>query len=222
MTRQGMSPSETRDRLIEAVRAHVPFDGWSKKALHAAAVDCGIDDDTARLAFPESAASLIEYYSAWGDRRMAAALAGAELDGMSVRRRIAAAVRHRLAQEELHPEAARAALTFLAQPQNARLSLACLYRTVDAMWFAVGDTSTDFNFYSKRALLAGVYGATLLYWLDDDSEGHAESWAFLDRRLEDVMRLGRLRARLRNFMPSPDVIANLAQRGRSGRLWPRS
>ena len=221
MTRRKIEFDETRDRLIEAVRAHVPFDGWGEKALLAAAEDCGIDADTARRAFPRGAASLIEYHAASGDRRMEAALAAETLEGKGVRRRIAAAVRLRLAQEEDHPEAARAALAFLAQPTQARLSLTCLYRTVDKIWFAIGDKSTDFNFYSKRALLAGVYGATFLYWLDDDSEDHGESWAFLDRRLEDVMKLGRLRAKLQSFLPSPEIMANLAKRGRAGRPWPK-
>jgi len=215
-----MKPDETRDRLIEALRAHVPFDGWGEKALLAAAQECGVDADAAHRAFPRGAASLVEYHSAWGDRRMEEALGAETLEGMGVSRRIALAVRLRLAQEADHPEAARAALNFLAQPIHARLSLACLYRTVDAMWFAVGDKSTDFNFYSKRALLAGVYGATFLYWLDDSSEDHEESWAFLDRRLEDVMRLGKLRAKLQNMLPSPEIMANLARRDRSGRPRP--
>lgn len=220
MTRRKIEIDETRDQLIQAVRVHVPFDGWSEQALLAGAEECGIDVDAARRAFPGGAASLIEYHSASGDQRMETVLDMEELDGMGTRRRIATAVRLRLYQEADHPEAARAALTFLAQPMQARLSLACLYRTVDTIWFAIGDKSTDFNFYSKRALLAGVYGATFLYWLDDDSENHMESWAFLDRRLEDVMRLGRLRARLQSFLPSPEVMANFARRRRSVRPLP--
>ncbi len=215
MTHQKIDADETRDLLIQAVRVHVPFDGWSEQALLAGAEECGIDVEVARRAFPGGAASLIEYHSASGDRQMEATLNAEELDGMGIRRRIASAVRLRLSQEADHPEAARAALTFLAQPLRTRLSLVCLYRTVDTIWFAIGDKSTDFNFYSKRALLAGVYGATFLYWLDDESEDHKESWAFLDRRLEDVMRLGRLRAKFQNFLPSPAIIANFARRSRS-------
>ncbi len=205
---------ETRDQLIQAVRVHVPFDGWSERALLAGAEECGIDADAARRAFPAGAASLIEYHSASGDQRMEAALDLEELDGVGTRRGIATAVRLRLTQEAHNPEVARAALTFLAQPMQARLSLACLYRTVDSIWFAIGDKSTNFNFYSKRTLLAGVYCATFLYWLDDESEDHTDSWAFLERRLEDVMRIGRLRAKLQNILPSPEIVVNFARRSR--------
>ena len=206
---------ETRDRLIQAVRVHVPFDGWSERALLAGAEECGIDIDAARRAFPDGAESLIEYHSASGDQRMETVLDLEALEEMGTRRRIATAVRLRLTQEADNPEAARAALTFLAQPMQARLSLCCLYRTVDTIWFAIGDKSTDFNFYTKRALLAGVYCSTFLYWLDDKSEDHAESWSFLDRRLEDVMRLGRLRAKFNNFLSSPQIISKFAQRSRT-------
>ena len=148
-------------------------------------------------------------------------LGGTEaLKGMGVRQRIAAAVRLRLELEQSNREAVRAALAYCAMPQNARLSLTCLYHTVDTVWFAIGDKSTDFNFYSKRALLAGAYGATLLSWLDDSSENYKESWAFLDRRLEDVMRLGKLRAKLQNMLPSPKTMANFAGRRRSRYPWP--
>lgn len=221
MTRRKIEFNDTRDRLIKAVRAHVPFDGWGEKALLAAAKECSVEAEKARRAFPEGVSSLIEYHSASGDRQMEAVLCAEILEGMGSRQRIATAVRLRLAQEVDHPEAARAALNFLAQPMYAPLSLACLYRTVDTIWFAIGDTSTDFNFYSKRALLAGVYGATFLYWLDDESEDHSESWTFLDRRLEDVMKLGKLKVKLRQLLPSPEIVVHLAKGGRSGRSWPK-
>ena len=228
MTRRVMTADETRDRLIEAVFDHVPFDGWGEKALLAAAQECGIAVDAARRPFPGGAASLIEYHSARADRHMEKGLDAEALKGLDLGRRIAAAVRLRLEQETPHPEAVRAALAYLALPLNAALSLRCLYRTVDTMWFVLGDKSMDLNFYSKRALLAGVYGSTLLYWLDDGSEDHEECWAFLDRRLEDVTRVGRLQGRLRSVLPSPEIMArlikrrparafNVARGGRSGR-----
>jgi ubiquinone biosynthesis protein COQ9 len=114
-----------------------------------------------------------------------------------VRKRIAAAIRVRLEQAAPHKDAVRRALTVLALPTNAPAALRSLYRTVDAIWRAAGDTATDWNFYSKRGLLAGVFSSTVLCWLDDTSEGHAETWAFLDRRIEDVMRVPKLTARLR-------------------------
>ena len=213
MTPPDMAADETRDAIMQAVLAHVPFDGWGEKALLAAADECGIGTDAARRAFPRGAASLIEYHSTLADRRMEDDLGAEALKGLSVGRRIAAAVRLRLEQEEPHREAVRAAVSYLALPLNARLCLKCLYRTVDTVWFAIGDKSTDFNFYSKRALLAGVYGSTLLYWLDDRSEDHEESWAFLDRRLQDVMRVGRLKGEMQRFLPSLETLARLLRSG---------
>ena len=219
MTRRDIAADDTRDRLIEVVLAHVPFDGWGDKALMAAADECGIDMDAARRAFPGGAASLIEYHSARADRAMEDGLEAEALTGgggEGVGKRIAAAVRTRLEQENPHREAVRAAMSYFAMPSNAPLSLKCLYRTVDSMWFAIGDKTTDLNFYSKRALLAGVYGTTLLYWLDDDSENHEDCWAFLDRRLEDVTRARKLRGRLEQILPSPEIMARLLRR-RPGR-----
>ena len=218
MMRQGTSPDAsseaTREALIVAVLGHVPFDGWGEKALLAAADECAVEAAAAHRAFPRGAASLIEYHAARIDRCMEEGLGSTEaLKGMGVRQRIAAAVRLRLELEQSNREAVRAALAYCAMPQNARLSLTCLYHTVDTVWFAIGDKSTDFNFYSKRALLAGAYGATLLYWLDDSSENYEESWAFLDRRLEDVMRVGRAKANLQRLLPSPQFIANLIKGG---------
>ena len=216
--RQDTSPeassAATREALIAAVLGHVPFDGWGEKALLAAADECAVEAAAARRAFPRGAASLIQYHAARIDRCMEDGLGGVEaLKGMGVRQRIAAAVRLRLKLEQPHREAVRAALAYCAMPQNARLSLTCLYHTVDTVWFATGDKSTDFNFYSKRALLAGAYGMTLLYWLDDSSENCEESWAFLDRRLEDVMRVGQVKANLQRLLPSPQFIANLINGG---------
>ena len=214
MMRQDTTSDATREVLIAAVLRHVPFDGWSEKALLAAADECAVETAAMRRAFPRGASSLIQYHAARVDRCMEEGLGGTEaLKGMGVRQRIAAAVRLRLELEQSNREAVRAALAYCAMPQNARLSLTCLYHTVDTVWFAIGDKSTDFNFYSKRALLAGAYGATLLYWLDDSSENYEESWAFLDRRLEDVMRVGRAKANLQRLLPSPQFIANLIKGG---------
>ena len=218
MTRQDRTPDDTREALIDVVLSHVPFDGWSDKALLAAAADCAISPTAARRAFPRGAASQIAYHAARADRRLEQDLDAEAFKGLGVRQRIAAAVKRRLELEEPHREAVRAALAYGALPLNAGLSLSCLYHSVDSMWFAIGDKSTDFNFYTKRALLAGVYGATLLYWLDDNSENREDSWAFLDRRLEDVMRIGRLKGKLQRIFPSPGMIARLIKGSRRPRF----
>ncbi|MDJ0937671.1 MAG: COQ9 family protein [Kiloniellales bacterium] len=185
-----MDIESTRRRLLDATLNHVPFDGWTMTALQRAAADLDLDAATAVNAFPGGAAELIAFHSAEADRRMLDALQPLDLPGMRVRDRIAAAVRLRLEQNTAHREAIRRALAFLALPQNGPLGLKCLYRTVDAMWYAAGDTSTDYNFYTKRLLLSGVYSSTLLFWLNDESEDFAETWAFLSRRIDEVLKIG--------------------------------
>lgn len=187
--------NETRDRLIEAVMLHVPFDGWSKTALRRAAEECDIPYATAEALFPAGARDLVNWHSRWADRRMMAALAESPLEEMRIRERIAFAVMTRLEQNALDREAIRAALGFLALPQNAPLAAELLYRTVDDIWFACGDRSTDWNFYSKRGLLAGVYSSTLLVWLNDDSEEFETTRGFLDRRIANVMAIPKIKGR---------------------------
>ena len=198
---RALPADETRDRLLLAVLAHVPFDGWSETALAAAAVDLGLETEEARHAFPGGPVALVAYHAAYADRRMEEALKEANLADMRVRERIAHAVRIRLEQNAAHREAIRVALPILAQPGNGPYALYSLYRTVDAIWFAVGDKSTDFGFYTKRALLAGVYLSTLLYWLNDGSEDSQATWGFLDRRIADVMRIQTARGRFARFRP---------------------
>jgi ubiquinone biosynthesis protein COQ9 len=185
-----------REALLPATLAHVPFDGWSQAAFNAAVRELNLDPALAFNAFPGGMAELLEFHNRRADRLMVEALRRHDLMSLKIRERIALAVRTRLEQSAGHREAIRQALAFLALPHNAPLGARCLYRTVDAMWYAAGDKSTDFNFYSKRGLLAGVYSATVLYWLNDKSEGFAETWSFLDRRIADVMRIQRLRGQL--------------------------
>lgn len=193
-----------RRRLLAATLPHVPFDGWTERALKAGAADLGVDWPVARRAFPGGVGAVLAFWNAECDRLMVEALAERDLDAMRVRERIACAVRLRLEPLAGHREALRLALTRAALPGNAPGALGALWRTVDAMWRAAGDTATDFNHYSKRGLLAGVYCSTLLYWLDDKSDGSAETWAFLDRRITDVLRVPRALGRLKQILPDPE------------------
>jgi ubiquinone biosynthesis protein COQ9 len=178
-----------RRAILEATLPHVPFDGWSQPALNAGARDAGHDETMVVRVFPGGPIDAIVFWSRDADRRMLADLAALDLASMKVRARIATAVRLRLQAVVQHREALRRALGVLALPHNAPRGGELTWRTVDAIWWAAGDTATDWNFYSKRALLTGVYGTTLLRFLDDRSEGCAETWAFLDRRIADVMRV---------------------------------
>lgn len=178
-----------RQKIVLAMLSHVPFDGWTDKALHAGARDAGLAPGDADKAFPGAMAEVARYFCDDADRRMTEALARRRMGRMKIRERIALAVRVRLEQNAPNKEALRHLLGFLALPHNAVLALGCMYRTVDAIWRSIGDTSTDFNFYTKRALLAGVVAATVLYWLDDRSPESEDSFAFLDRRIEGIIKL---------------------------------
>jgi ubiquinone biosynthesis protein COQ9 len=195
-----------REKLIDAVAAHAAFDGWSDSALRAAAKDLGLALALAQNAFPGGAAEMIEFHSRLADRRMVAAYEQTAGEGLKLREKVALAVRLRLEANYANREAIRRALAFLTLPIHAPLAAKALYRTVDAVWYAVGDRSTDYNFYTKRALLAGVYGSTLLFWLNDKSPGASETWTFLDRRIADVMRVPKAIGRLEKLaekLPDP-------------------
>lgn len=195
-----------RDRLLDAMLPNVPFDGWSVNCINHAAKDLGIDPALARNAFPRGALDAISLHSTRADQRMVAALQARDLAQVKVRDRITLAVRLRLEQCEEEREAVRRAVQFLALPTGGPVAARLLYKTVDAIWHGIGDASTDFSFYTKRAILAGVYSATLAYWLQDDSEGRAKTWEFLDRRIGDVMNIYKVRARVEPLLkavPSP-------------------
>jgi ubiquinone biosynthesis protein COQ9 len=202
-----MDRDAQREALLAATLPHVAFDGWTHTALMAGARDAGIEPALADNAFPGGMSELLDYYHRAADVAMVRALeARSDLAAMKIRDKVALAVRLRLEANAGHREAIRQALSFLALPTNAPLGAKCLYRTVDAIWYAVGDRSTDFSFYTRRGLLAGVYAGTVLYWLNDKSDGFADTWSFLDRRIADVMRIYELRARVDRFaeqLPDP-------------------
>lgn len=192
-----------RRKILPVMLSHVALEGWTAAALHAGARDAGLTPADADAAFPGAMAEVARYYSTDADNRMTGALAKESLEKLKIRERIALAVRLRLEEAAPFKEALRHLLGFLALPQNAALALECMYRTVDAIWRGIGDSSTDFNFYTKRALLAGVVAATVLYWLDDQSPESEDSLAFLDRCIADIITLqeggDKLKARAREW-----------------------
>ncbi len=209
------SPDALRERLIVASLAHIPFDGWTQTALLAGAKDIDVSPALALNAFPGGARELAEAFSDHFDRLMLESLEAANLEDMRVRDRIALGVRRRLELLAEHREAVRRLLAFLALPQNAALGMKCLYRSVDAIWYAAGDRATDYNFYSKRMLLAGVTSTTTLCWLNDKSDGFAETWDFLERRIDEVMKLGGRFVKLMNRCSG--VPERLVRRGLAAR-----
>lgn len=204
-----------REALLEALLTHVPFDGWGPVALGHAARDLGLDPTLAAELFPGGAADQVAAFAAWADRRMLGALKGQDLGSLKVRHRVALALRTRFELLAPYKEAVRRGLTHFALPQNAPAGLATLHRTADAVWNLVGDGSTDHNWYSKRLLLAGVLSAATLYWLDDRSEGHTETWSFLDRQIDRVMQIGgQLGKGMNRLLSLPDRLLQTGLRGR--------
>ncbi len=186
--------TDLRNDLLDAALAHVPFDGWSEAAFRAAAADLGIDMARARAVFPRGALDMAVAYHRRGDARMLQRLGEHDLAAMRIRERVALAVRLRLDGEDR--EVVRRGATLMALPQHAAEGTRLIWNTADAIWDALGDTSEDGNWYTKRAILSGVYSSTVLFWLGDNSPGDADTWAFLDRRIDNVMQFEKAKAQV--------------------------
>ena len=186
-----------RRRLALPVGENAVFDGWSRAAVDAAADSLGIDKAQARLAMPKTQAGMVDAYIQAVDRALGEQFTEGRLAGMKIRQKIRALVWQRLQIMAPAREAVRRGVALLAMPQNLPLGARIGWRSADLMWRIVGDTSTDYNHYTKRLLLGGVYASTLLIWLDDNGEGWTETGAFLDRRIDDVMTFEKWKAEWR-------------------------
>ena len=203
------SPLERlRRQLALAVGENAVFDGWTRQAVDSAAAQLGVDPVQARLAMPKAQAGMVDAYIQEVDRGLEAYFTPERLATLKIREKIRALVWRRLEIMGPAREAIRRALAILAMPQNVPLALRISWRTADLMWRIAGDTSTDFNHYTKRMTLGAVYASTLLVWLDDQSEGWTDTAAFLDRRIDDVMKFEKLKAQLRG---SPDHRLSLSR-----------
>jgi len=182
-----------RDAAIEAMLPNVPFDGWTLRSLRAGLAAAGLPEDETTILFPGGAADMVAVFCDLADRRMTDAAAALTETNLSAR--VRAVILLRLAMNRPYKEAIRRALAVLALPNNARTAAAITARTVDAIWHAAGDDSADFSWYTKRALLTAVYGATVLFWLHDTSDDDADTRSFVERRLRGIGRLLRARGR---------------------------
>ncbi len=191
---QENSMEAAADRLLDVALPHVAFDGWSESTLKAAIADSGIAEGLARALFPRGGIDLAVAYHRRGDLAMRTALAAEDLGALRFRDRIARAVHLRLTQSER--ELVRRGSTLFALPQHAVEGAGLIWGTADAIWSALGDTSRDLNWYSKRASLSAVYGSVVLFWLGDTGDG-TETLAFLDRRIENVMAFEKAKASFR-------------------------
>ncbi|GLQ35893.1 hypothetical protein GCM10007939_21770 [Amylibacter marinus] len=189
-----------RAALLGAILPHVEFDGWGANALQFAISDSGVDAGLAMQAAPRGAIDLAVAFHRTGDVDMVAGFQGTDITNLKYREKVALLIRLRLQAAKSHPEAVRRAASLFALPQNMAEGSQLIWDTSDAIWNALGDTSRDANWYTKRATLSAVYSTTVLYWLGDNSTDYADTWAFLDRRIENVMQFERVKS---SVMKSP-------------------
>jgi ubiquinone biosynthesis protein COQ9 len=194
------SDDNLKQSVLKAALKDAPFDGFTDTVLAKAGKSAGLDKAGLARLFPDGPLSLIEYFSSSTDQAMEEKLTALDLPKLKVRNRIKAAILTRLALLAPHKEAARRAAALLTLPMHAGLAARMMYRTVDAMWRAAGDTSTDFNFYSKRGILAGVYGSVLVRWFSDTGEDEKATQDFLDARIENVMQFEKFKSKARETL----------------------
>lgn len=187
---------DPKQQLLQAALLHVPFDGWTKATFDAAVAESGVAPALAHALCPRGAVDLAVAFHQAGDAAMLKRLADTDTTGMRFRDKVTAAVRFRLEAVE-DRELVRRGTTLFSLPQYAADGAKAIWGTADAIWTALGDSSDDVNWYTKRMTLSAVYSATVLYWLGDDSPEHANTWAFLDRRIEGVMRFEKAKAGIR-------------------------
>lgn len=207
-----------KDAILEAMLPNVTFDGWTRKALRMAAEAADLSEAEVDMLFPNGPNDVLVHLNDWANREMQAQLeADAEaFAALKVREKITAAVRARLEVLDPHKEAVRRAAVILGMPHMVGVSTRLVYRAVDTMWRCAGDTATDYNFYTKRGLLAGVFTSTTVYWLSDKSPDNERTWAFLDRRIAEVMQFGKSIAQVKKLgalVETPlNIVARLADR----------
>ena len=194
-----------KDRVLDASLLHAPFDGWSEATLRAAIVDSGVAPALARALFPRGGVDLAIAYHQRGDAAMRTAYLATDLAALRIRDRITLAVRLRL--QGADKELVRRGSALFSLPNHAIEGAGLIWATADAIWDTLGDTSRDVNWYTKRATLSAVYGATVLFWLGDTSDGDLATWAFLDRRIDNVMQIEKAKAGLRDNTFAKAVLA---------------
>jgi ubiquinone biosynthesis protein COQ9 len=205
-----------RARLLEAFTPHAARLGWNDAALKAAASDAALSEGEVALACPKGVFDLFDAFAARADAAMLERLEDLDLPAMKIRQRVKAAVQVRLEAQAPYKDAARAMTRALTRPTRAPEAARLLWRTADHIWRALGDVSTDENFYSKRAILSGVLASTYAHWFSDESEDNESTWAFLDARIENVMQFEKLKAGLKPVSEGVQSAVGVAARFRYG------
>lgn len=212
----------TRITILDAALPDVPFDGWSEALFRRAVAAAGVDPGHARLAFPRGALDLAVAFHRRGDVQMVEQLDTPEFSALGMTRKITTAIHTRLKIAEPHEEAIRRATAMFALPFHAPEGARLTWETADRIWNATGDTTEDYNWYTKRLTLSGVFSSTLLCWLADTSPEKQETWHFLDRRINDVMRIEKAKGRMRTnplarmAMAGPNAILSRLRAPRDG------
>jgi len=192
------NPTEQiRDRILEQALPEIAFDGWTWDVAEAAAIACGYDKTMAKAVFPAGLSDFVAHLSDWTDRKMMDSLTSIDISEMRIRDRIHLGVMTRIEILEPWREALRRAMTYWSVPHRSLQAGRIVWRSADRIWVWAGDTATDYNHYTKRALLASVITTTTLAWLKDDRGNLASVESFLDRRIENVMTLGKALGRFR-------------------------
>ena len=205
-----------RARILEAFPAQAVRLGWTDAAFRAACEEVQISEGEAQLACPRGAIDLFDAFAERADRAMLAGLDGLALESMRIRDKVRAAVQLRIEAQFLYKDAARAMTRALARPTRAPEAARLLWRTADHIWRALGDTSTDENFYSKRVILSGVLASTYAKWFSDDSADSEPTWAFLNGRIDNVMQFEKFKARLKPLSEGVQNAVGVAARFRYG------
>jgi ubiquinone biosynthesis protein COQ9 len=218
MSWMNQPPSDRfRAQLLEAFPQAAARLGWTQAAFDTARAEAALSEGEAALACPKGAFDLFDAFADRADQAMLAGLDELDLDGMRIRDKVRAAVQLRLEAQAPYKDAARAMTRALARPTRAAEAARLLWRSADRIWRALGDTSTDENFYSKRAILSGVLASTYARWFADDSADHAATWAFLDARIENVMQFEKAKAGLKPLADAAQQAVGVAARFRFGR-----
>ena len=202
--------------ILDAILKHVPFEGWTSRALNMAMSGSGLSAGAEHIYVPDGALGLIRIWSERLDQQMAAAIDERGFDNMRIRDKVTEAVWLRLELLRPHQEAARRAVSRLSLPDGSGQAATQLWASADVIWTAIGDTSEDYNYYTKRTILSGVIGSSLFVWLADDTEDKSEARAFLERRIENVMQFEKFKGRTLSAMagiPKPKDILSLIQTG---------
>ena len=197
------SAKREKVRILETFLLKSALDGWNQKSLDQAVCELGLTEIDKLRVFPNGIHGVVDYFGIWSDQRMISALGQINLEDMRIRDRIHACIKVRLEINKDYRVAIRRLLSFLSLPANSALGVRLCWRTASEIWYASGDQSTDWNYYTKRALLASVYSATIMYWLSDkhDETGDfPETWMFLERRIENILFTFRLPQYFKNFM----------------------